>query len=215
VALVGFTGWLWEPSDSGVLRDTGLPGIRLPVNIVDRRSHLYFATVGALLISFALYASLIFAGLFLWNTNPVASEATAAPEGLAAIGALAGAGLMAALAVVADRLSVQARFIPGALLDLGVMVAALGTGLALWLALQPVDPWATAFGAVGWAIGAFVGVHLAIVVYWALFNTLRKLTGRVRPGQTLPDLLLSTFTNGTAIMAIGVAVALLIVGVTP
>ncbi|SDW67157.1 cytochrome c oxidase subunit I [Roseicitreum antarcticum] len=215
IALIGLTMWVWEPSDSGVHRDTGLPGLRLPVNIVDRRSHLYFATTGTLLISFALYASILFAGLYLWNTQPQISATTAAPDMAAAIGALVGGGLLALLAWGANRLACAQRRVGAALMDLLCVLAAATTAVALGLALMPVDPFASAFGAMGWTLGAFVAVYLVVVCYWALFNALRKLAGAVRPGQTLPDMLLSTFANGVAVMVIGAASVFLMLEVVP
>jgi cytochrome c oxidase subunit I+III len=212
IALIGLTGWIWEPSDSGVIRQTGVAGLALPVNAVDRRSHLYVGTAGALLISFALYASILFAGLYLWNTRPLAVAQTALPEAMPAIAALAGSCATPILAWFARRLAGVSRLVGAALLDLGCALAAIGTAFAVGLALAPVDPWATAFGAVGWALGVFVVLNLAVVVYWALFNALRKLAGAVRPGQTLPDLLLASFVNGTALMVAGAAVLFLVLG---
>ena len=212
VALIGLTGWVWEPSDSGVMRDSGLDGLKLPVNIVDRRSHLYFATAGTLLISFALYASILFSGLYLWNTQPQTAETTAAPNMTAAIASLVAGSLMALLAWWANRSAVTQRFTVAALLDLACVLVALVTAGLLGVALLPVDPWASAFGAIGWTLAIFVATHLAVITYWGLFNALRKLTGAVRPGQTLPDMLLATFAKGTAVMVIGAAIVLILVG---
>jgi len=69
-ALIGFGVWAWEPSDSGVTRDAGM-GYVLPVNIVDKRSHTHIGVVGMMLVIFALFGSLLFGILYLWNTrNP-------------------------------------------------------------------------------------------------------------------------------------------------
>ncbi|MDX5402542.1 MAG: hypothetical protein LPK02_10140, partial [Rhodobacterales bacterium] len=61
----------------------------------------------------------------------------------------------------------------------------------------------------------FVATHLAIITYWGLFNALRKMAGAVRPGQTLPDMLLATFVKGTAILVLGAAIAFILVGRMP
>jgi len=212
IALIGLTGWAWEPSDSGVTRDSGLDGLRLPVNIVDRRSHLYHGVAGTLLISFALYASILFAGLYLWNTQPQAADATARPDAIYAWGALIGAAVTALFSAAANHSAVRARFGQAAILDCGLGLSALITGAALAASLLGVDPWVTAFGAVGWAMVVFVCAYLVVTAYWAFFNALRKAVGAVRPGQTLPDFLLASFAQAAAVMTAGAAAAFLVLG---
>lgn len=202
VALIGITGWMWEPSDSGMERDIGLEGLRLPVNVVSKRSHLHVGTVGTILISFALFASLGFSGLYLWNTQPSFVEATAPPAELPATIAIAGGVILALIAMLANRMAARGGLFLASQLDLLIALSSLGLGFLFWFSLLPVDPWGTAFGAVLWALGAFVAAHLAVVLYWSLFNAARKLTGAVRPGQTLPDLLLSSFAQAVGAMTV-------------
>jgi cytochrome c oxidase subunit I+III len=215
VALTGITGWMWEPSDSGVERDTGLGDLRLPVNLPRHGTHLHVGTVATILIGFALYGSLVFAGLYLWNTEPVFVAETAAPGGLPALLAIAGGGVLAIAAAVANRTATRGGLGLAAVLDGLIALAALAIGALLWTALAPVDPYATAFGAVLWATGIFVAAHLAVVLYWSLFNAARKATGRVRPGQTLPDLLLASFCKATGTMAALTGAGLLALGGWP
>jgi len=212
IALAGITAWVWEPSDSGVTRATGIRhGLELPVNIVDRRSHLHIGIVGTLLISFALFGSLLFGGLYLWNTEPSFADRTATPDSRAALMAAASGLVMAGLGWLANRWAQDNAFRAAGLIDLGLVALAPLTAALLLAALLPVDPWASAFGAVGWALGAFVTAHLAVVLWWALINAVRKLTGLVGPGQTLPDLLLMTFCKATAAMTLVTAAAYLAV----
>jgi len=214
IALSGFTGWVWEPSDSGVVRDSGIRGgLELPVNAVDRKSHLNVGTVGTMLILYALFASLLFAGLYLWNTQPAFAEATQRPRRLYALIAFA---LSLAMFAVSWMTSRSAQYAPALrlplLADLLLAFLTLAAGGALGFALLPVDPWSTAFAAVGWAMGVFVAALMAVVLYWALFNALRKAVGAVKLGQGLPDLLLGSFGKGTAFMAVLTSAAFLVAG---
>ncbi|WP_306118853.1 MULTISPECIES: cytochrome c oxidase subunit I [unclassified Roseitalea] len=198
--MAGFTAWAWEPSDSGVTRDAGL-GYRLPVDKADRRSHTYIAVIGTLLILGALYFSLVFGVLYLWNTFPDFAARIARPDPLMAGGAIAAAVLMAVGAMAAKWLSMRDRFLTAALT--GVVTAALGAATAglLYLAIADIDRNATALGATAWAIVAYVGVLMFIAIWWALFNALRKLTGRTRPGQHVADFNFSPFAKGVALFA--------------
>ncbi|AHM05092.1 Cytochrome c oxidase polypeptide I / Cytochrome c oxidase polypeptide III [Roseibacterium elongatum DSM 19469] len=212
IALVGITGWVWEPSDSGVARDIGLEGLRLPVNAVDKRSHLHVGLIGTNLILSALYASLLFAGLYLWNTQPVSAEQTQRPERIFALMSL-GLGVIAfALSWMTGRAAARAQlWMSGALnLLLATILGALAYTMAR--ALLPVDPWSTAFAAVGWAMGAFLAAVFGVALYWALFNALRKAVGAVHPSQGLPDLLLGSYGKVVSVMALVTAGAFLVAG---
>ena len=214
IALAGFTGWVWEPSDSAVVRDIGIrDGLELPVNVVDRRSHLHVGTVATILIMFALFASLLFAGLYLWNTQPDFARATERPARIFALLAFGFSVVMFALSWMNGRAAIRrAASAMIVVLNLLLAIIALAMGATLGLALLPVDPWSTAFAAVGWALGAFVAAHLAVVLYWSLFNGVRKITGAQLVGQGLPDLLLGAFGKATATMGVVTAIAFLFAG---
>jgi cytochrome c oxidase subunit I+III len=215
IALTGITFWVCEPSDSGVTRATGMGDLHLPVNAVDRRSHLYVGTLGTLLIAYALFASILFAGLYLWNTQPLLTAAAGAPDAIWAIAALIGGALTWALGWAANRAAQANRLGAAALWDGGLVLIALLAIGALGATLLPIDPFATAFGAVGWALGAFCAAFLAVVLYWALINGIRKGMGLIRLGQTLPDLLLGAFAKGTGGMVMIAAAAFLMAGGAP
>ncbi|MEL6798956.1 MAG: cytochrome c oxidase subunit I [Pseudomonadota bacterium] len=214
IALAGLTGWVWEPSDSGVVRNTGIrDGLELPVNVVARGGHLHVGTVGTLLILYALFASLLFAGLYLWNTQPVFAQATERPARMFALLAFGLSVAMFALSWMTGRAAILGSGQGLILILNGLLALVVGAVAATFaLALLPVDPWSTAFAAVGWAMGAFVAALLAVTFYWAVFNALRKLVGAQLEGQGLPDLLLGSFGKATAAMGVVTALAFLFAG---
>lgn len=199
--MAGFTAWAWEPSDSGVTRDAGL-GYRLPVDKADRRSHTYIAVIGTLLILGALYFSLVFGLLYLWLTFPAFAGQVARPDPLMAGSAIVAAIFMVGFATLTRALTLRDSLVPAALT--GLVTAALGvcTGGLLYLAIAHIDREATALGATAWAIVAYVGVLVFVLVWWALFNALRKLTGQTRPGQHVADFNLSPYAKGVALFAV-------------
>ncbi len=105
----------------------------------------------------------MFAGLYLWNTQPLFADRTASPARLPGLLAL-GLGVWA-LGWRADRVARAGAFRRAAGLDLALAASALATAACLAWALLPVDLWSSAFAAVGWALAAFVAVHLAVVAY--------------------------------------------------
>jgi cytochrome c oxidase subunit I+III len=212
IALIGVTGWVWEPSDSGVSRDIGIEGLRLPVNAVDKRSHLHVGVIGSNLILYALFFSLLFAGLYLWNTQPGFAERTARPARMFALLSFGISVAGFALSWMTGRAAGRASLWMSGVLNLllaGVLATLAYTlGRALW----PVDPWSTAFASVGWAMGAYLGALIAVAFYWALFNALRKIAGAVHPAQGLPDLLLGSYGKAVSVMALVTAAAFLFAG---
>lgn len=212
IALIGITLWVWEPSDTGVERDIGIEGLRLPVNAVDRRSHLHVGLVGSNLILFALYASLLFAGLYLWNTQPAFAEATERPARSFALLGLCLSVVVFALSWMTGRGGARATLWMTGVVNLCLAAALVGLAYVLARALWPVDPWSTAFASVGWSMGAYLSALIAVALYWTLFNALRKAVGATRPGQGLPDLLLGSYGKGVAVMAALTSVAFLFAG---
>ncbi|WP_051241380.1 cytochrome c oxidase subunit I [Stappia stellulata] len=204
IALVAFTLWGWEPSDSGVARDAGM-GHRLPVNVVDRRSHTHVGVVGTVLVLMALFASLVFGVLYLWNVAPGMAGAARLPSVLPVVGAALAGLAVAGFGQLGRHAGLKDRFAGAALFAL---LTAISAGLALWAlwaALKPIDPWATALGATLWAMAAFVAVNLFVTAYCALFNAVRRLSGQVEAGQCLPDFNLATYAKGTGLMVVATA----------
>jgi cytochrome c oxidase subunit I+III len=199
-AVLSFVWWGWEASDSGVRRDTGA-GYALPVNVVSASSHTHVGVISTLLISLALYGSLVFGALYLWNVRPDFAEALLRVEpGLATGAVLAGGVTM--LAAWLAWLACKAQAAAGAVLMLVVaMVAAVASGAGLLGALLPVDPWASAVGATLWALAVFVSAHLAVSALWALVAALRLLVGAATTAQGLPVLNHGTFAGSVGAMA--------------
>lgn len=133
IALAAFVLWAWEPSDSGVLRDAGM-GLTLPVNPAERRSHTHVGTAGTMLVLMALFASLIFGLLYLWNTQPQFAEAAARPLILPAAAAGAAGLGVALLGQLTRRAALRGR--TGAAGALAVLAAAAAAGGALGWALR-------------------------------------------------------------------------------
>jgi cytochrome c oxidase subunit I+III len=204
IALLAFLLWGWEPSDSGVQRDAGM-GLSLPVNPAERRSHTHIGTVGTMLVLMALYASLVFGLLYLWNTQPGAAEALARPMALPAVAAALAGLALAVFGQAARRAALGDRMALAGTMAALTAAAALLAGAALAAALWPVDPWASALGATLWALAGFVALNLGVTALWALVNTARKLARRAGPGQALPDFNLATYAKGTALMVLGSA----------
>jgi len=212
IALTGVTGWVWEPSDSGVARGIGLEHLRLPVNAVDKRSHLHVGLIGANLILFALYFSLLFAGLYLWNTQPSFAQATQRPERIFALLSLGLCVFTFALSWMTGRVAGRASLGLSGFLNLLLATVLVATAYTLARALLPIDPWSTAFAAVGWAMGAYLAALISVAIYWSLFNALRKLAGVVHPSQGLPDMLLGSYGKAVSVMALATAGAFLFAG---
>ncbi|MZR14531.1 cytochrome c oxidase subunit I [Maritimibacter sp. DP07] len=210
IALAAFTLWAWEPSDSGVTRDAGM-GHELPVNVVDKRAHMHVALVGTMLVLMALFASLIFGLLYLWNIRPDAAETVTRPGLVAAAVAVVAGIAVAVFGQFTRRTAVSDRNLGAMALSLLTAAAAVASAGALGLSLMPVDPWASALGATLWATGGFTGIVLFVLLYWALFNAARRLTRRTGPGQSMPDFNLATFAKGSGLMVV-VAGAFFIAG---
>jgi cytochrome c oxidase subunit I+III len=201
IALVAFTLWAWEPSDSGVTRDAGM-GHELPVNLVDRRAHMHVALVGTMLVLMALFASLIFGLLYLWNIRPEAAETLTRPALLPAVAAVVLGLAVALFGQFTRRAAVADRFAGATVLSLVTALAALLSVAVLGLSLLPIDPWESALGATLWAIGGFVAFLLIVLAYWALFNAARRVSRRMGPGQSMPDFNLATFAKGVGLMVV-------------
>lgn len=209
IFLIGVIAWTWEPSDSGITVDAGM-GIDLPVNIVDRRSHLHIAVIGTLLVLWALFSSVLFAVFYLWNIRPDIAMIVARPDAVAAWITLAGGIGMALSATIANGLALQGSRLGAALAGIMTVTTAFVAGGGVLVALLPVDAQATGLGATVWSLAGFLVVNLAVVAFWGLFNTARKVAGAVGPGQTLPDMNLASFARGIAAMVLVVAVLFLL-----
>jgi len=200
--LVCFALWAWEPSQTGETVDTGPEGV-LPVNVADRLGHTHIATIGTLLVLAALYGSLLFSVLYLWNVHPDFTTIAGLADPLWA--AVAG-GL--ALVLIASS-KVAAHKGPRLGLDVPVLLSAVATGAGLFVAMLQIDPRDTAVAATLWVMAGFVGVMLFVMAFWSLFLAVRKLFGQVAPHHRVPDLNRGSFGLATGVMALIAVVVLL------
>ncbi len=199
--LIAFAVWAWEPSQSGQTHDTGPEGV-LPVNLAHPLGHTHVAIVGTLLVIGALFASVVFAVLYLWNVQPDFTAQAGLADPVYA-GAAAALGLVLALAArIAHRTG------GSLLLDLVALVVAVAAMAALFHGVLPIDPRATALGATLWVLAGFVAVNLFVLAFWSLFLALRRLTGHVGSNQTVPEMNRAIHAAWTAAMAVATAVIL-------
>ncbi|MBV0911188.1 cytochrome c oxidase subunit I [Anianabacter salinae] len=198
-ALVGFAVWAWEPSETGETLETSEG--TLTVNLPSRLGHTHIAIIGTLLILVALFASLLLGVMYLWNVQPEFAR-------LAGDGDLDWAGAALACGAGVVLTAWLARRWPNALLDLILALFAAAAGGALYLAVLPMDPLATALAGAVWMTAGFIGVQLFVLLYWSVFLALRKLTGQVAPGQTVPEINRLPYAVVTAGMLVAAAVVL-------
>ena len=198
--LVGFAVWAWEPSETGRQIKTGAEGT-LPVDVASRLGHTHVAIIGTLLILVALFASILFGIMFLWNVQPEFTRRAGDADLLWTAVALACGLAMALVAWIARRR-------PHFGLDVGVAILAAAAGGALFVAVEPIDPTATALAATVWMMAGFIAVQLFVLLYWSLFLTLRKLSGQVKPGQCVPEINRVPYALVCAGMLIAAAVVL-------
>ncbi len=193
--LVCFAVWAWEPSQTGETVDTGPEGV-LPVDIADKLGHTHIATIGTLLVIAALFGSILFSVLYLWNVHPDFTTTAGLADPLWAIMA----GAAALVLILSAKLGAQRG--PAVWCDLLVLLAAVCTGAALFTAMLDIDPKATAVAATLWVMAGFVGVTLFIMAFWSLFLATRKLAGRIEPGHRVPVLNRGSFGLAAGVMAL-------------
>lgn len=199
--LASFAIWAWEPSETGEEIDSGPEGV-LPVDLAGRLGHTYIATVGTLLVVVALFASLVFGVLYLWNVQPEFTRQAGDPDALMTLLSLLLAG-GAALAAWMHRSN-------GALLgDLALSLCATGAIYLSYLSLAPVAMAETALGATLWVLVGFVALQHFVLLYWSLFLAFRKLSGQVKPGQRVPEVNRTPYALTTAGLSLVTTVILL------
>jgi cytochrome c oxidase subunit I+III len=209
--LLTFAAWGWESSDTGVTRDAG-GGLRLPVNAVSVHSHTHVAITGTVLVSGALFVSLLFGVLYLWNVQPGFAANAGAISPLASAGTMLTA-VMSALAAQACWRSAGDQHPRGTVIWGIVLVALTACGMAsLGWGLRAVNPWASGIGAAFWSLAVFCAVHLFIVAYWSIINTLRTIFKSVDASQALADLNLRTLALGVGIMNFCAGLVFLLAG---
>ncbi len=199
-ALFGFAAWAWEPSETGQTITTNDEGT-LPVDVASRLGHTHIAIIGTLMIMVALFASVLFAVMFLWNVQPEFTRLAGDPD-------LFWTSIAVACGLGMSLVAWLARSAPMAVLDLAVALLAGVAGWALYQAVLPTDPMATALAATLWVMAGFIGTQQFVLLYWSLFLALRKVSGQVAAGQIVPEINRVPYALVTAGMLIAAAVVL-------
>jgi cytochrome c oxidase subunit I+III len=187
VAVAAILVWSWG-NDPGPRRpeDVG-GGLMLPVNVTGRKSHAWMATVILNIVLFNIFASVIFAYLFLWSAPAAWPSAAGALPALLAP-ALAILLLLAGslLAAVSKRLISRSRavtallqLLTGPLLVAGAIVPLL----AHWEA--GLRPDVHSYGAVVFTLLSLLAVLTAAVLVICLYCVVRIAAGRLDHNRRL------------------------------
>ncbi len=181
VALVGILGWLWMLDEAGprALADAGR-GLGLPLYANDSRSVGWWGMVVTLISDGAVTASFAFAYLFLWTARPAMWPiGDAMPDVL--LPALAAAAMATAwlMLELADRTLQLGRKVVTALCLAacgGSAVAGLLVGW-WWLTGHVPDPTTSSYPAAVWVLVGWVGMHVGIGAFMALWCLARLWLG--------------------------------------
>ena len=172
-ATVSFFAWAWRSTTRGEPQlDVG-HGLRLPLHFTHARSPGWWGMATALVADAALYASLLFAHLFLWTVSP-----SWPPEGHGDAGLVAPALALAALA--ASSLAFHLRHHAAAIV-LALSAAFVESGALLASGLSPS---AHAYGAVVAMLWAFAALHIAVAVLMGAYLLLRRHAGHAERHAT-------------------------------
>jgi cytochrome c oxidase subunit I+III len=187
VAVAAILVWSWG-NDPGPGRpeDVG-GGLTLPVNVTGRKSHAWMATVILNIVLFNIFASVIFAYLFLWSAPAVwRSSAEALPAlwapALAILLLLAGSLLAAASKRLISRsraVTALLQLLTGPLLVAGAIVPLL----AHWEA--GLRPDVHSYGAVVFTLLSLLAVLTAAVLVICLYCVVRIAGGRLDHNRRL------------------------------
>jgi cytochrome c oxidase subunit I+III len=187
VAVAAILVWSWgNDPGPGRPQDVG-GGLMLPVNITGRNSHAWMATVILNIVLFNIFASVIFAYLFLWSAPPAWPSA---PEALPALSAPALAVLLllagSLLAAASKRLISRSKVVTALLLLLTGPLLAAGAIVPLlshWEA--GLRPDVHAYGAVVFTLLSLLAVLTAAVTLICLYCVLRIVAGRLDHSRRL------------------------------
>ncbi len=184
IAIAGIVWWMW-PADPGPKPPADIGGgIRLPINIVGRKSHSWMATIVLAIVMAMIFASIVFAHFFLWT-----SSEEWVPDGVTA-GDWWRIAVSAALLVatsVAVMLAGRSLPQPGgrpwpfvALLGVAATALMASFGIDVWNVLDGgVSPTASGYGATLFAIIGYQGFIAAALFIVAGFVIAKGIVGRI------------------------------------
>jgi cytochrome c oxidase subunit I+III len=217
VAAGAFLYWLWT-MDAALprgLADAGR-GLALPLYTNGSGSVGWWAAIVALVADAAVFASFIFAYLFLWTARPATwiPEGARLPEFLQP--ALAGACVVAAYILFegADRLNQRRhRTVTSACLVAAAILAAIALAIGwIWLRGLGADPTAHSYGAAVWTLLGYGALHVAIGGVMALWCVARIALGMLDSWRCLTLRICLLFWRFTVLATL---ITLLLVAVWP
>jgi cytochrome c oxidase subunit I+III len=174
--------WMWdtEPRPSPNRYDIGR-GETLPYHCNGPETHGFWAMALLLVFDAVAFASLIFAGLFLWTANPGNPPPT--PDGdLFLIIAAAGLALLASLAfrwgAKLNRRGNRAGLIASLAVAL-ILMPAGGAAMVLTLTAADIWPTETAYSAIYWMFASWTGFHIVTGAILLLYMVARAAAGKV------------------------------------
>ncbi len=183
LGVVAVIVWLWG-TDRGHVYPPVDPGggLKLPVYATGSLSHSWWAMVVLLFVAGSLFASLVFAYLYLWTVSPrVWPTADRLPALASALGGAALLASASAAMMLAERaLQHGSRWVVAMALAIAAVVpmAALGMELSLQMAAA-VRPTASAYGALVYTFVGVQGFFVAIAALMLAYTLARLLSGRL------------------------------------
>lgn len=185
IALGSIFAWLWasDPAPSGKLYDIG-GGYRVPDTMRGPRSHSWWGMVVLLLVDGTIFANLVFTYFFLWTVAPDGwpPAGMQVPDLASSLWVAAAWGASSAVMIAADRL--LSRGASARLFDLLLAVALLLMAAAFALSIEAlqamrVRPDEHAYGAAGYAMLAWQGLHVTLLALMGGYTLARSFAGRL------------------------------------
>ena len=189
LAVVMLLRWLWStdlaPPHTQV--DAGA-GLRLPAYCNGAHSHSWWAMTVLLMVSGAIFGSLVFSYLFLWTVSPDVWPDSGAHLPALSWPAASGAALLASAALVAYAARLLRRngrrsfFIAALLAALVLMVGSTVVEIVAHLR-SGLDPSASAYGAVVYMLASLQAFFVLIVLFMGCYTVARSAAGLLHAEQ--------------------------------
>ena len=182
LAVAALWRWLWDADTGAPLEVDVGAGLRLPLGCPGSASHSWWAMVMLVMVSASIFASLVFAYLFLWAADreawgPAGRPPEAASAWLAAM-LLAGSGAFVALARRGLRKGRLAQL--GWSLPLAGLLLAASAGLDLYAHWGAgLRPQASAYAASVYAVAGLQAAFAIVSLAMGAFTLARARAGRL------------------------------------
>ncbi len=188
LAVVMVLRWLWQTDTGPVHKPVDIGGgIRLPVYLNGPSSHSWWAMVILIMVSGSIFASLLFAYLFLWTVSPdvwpAADRLPALAWPLASAGLLAASGALVAYAgrrLKQDEPGRQRPLQVSLAIALVMLVAAV---VVEWYGQMQTGlrPQQTAYAAAVYMLISLQGFFVLIMLFMGIYTIARSLCGLLGP----------------------------------